>query len=125
MKENELAMKIVHPNAAGIDIGSKSHWVAVDQIPGNVREFGVYTRDHHRLIDHLKSHQITTVAMESTGSYWQSKHSTWSMFDSICAGPIFVSEERGKREIFDRQLLVGRSRLRLGGQLPVGRKQLE
>ena len=64
-------MKIVHPNAAGIDIGSKTHWVAVDQIPGNVREFGVYTRDHQRLIDHLKSHQIATVAMESTGSYWQ------------------------------------------------------
>ena len=71
MNEKELSMKIVHPNAAGIDIGSKTHWVAVDQIPGNVREFGVYTRDHQRLIDHLKSHQIATVAMESTGSYWQ------------------------------------------------------
>lgn len=71
MKEKELSMQIVHPNAAGIDIGSKTHWVAVDQIPGNVREFGVYTRDHQRLIEHLKSHQITTVAMESTGSYWQ------------------------------------------------------
>jgi transposase len=71
MKENELSMKIIHPNAAGIDIGSKTHWVAVDQVPGNVREFGVYTRDHQRLIDHLKSHQISTVAMESTGSYWQ------------------------------------------------------
>jgi len=46
MNEQELAMKIVHPNAAGIDIGSKSHWVAVDQIPLNVREFGVYTKDH-------------------------------------------------------------------------------
>ena len=71
MKETELSMKIVHPNAAGIDIGSKTHWVAVDQEVRNVREFGVYTRDHQRLIDHLKSHQITTVAMESTGSYWQ------------------------------------------------------
>jgi len=71
MKETELSMKIVNPYAAGIDIGSKTHWVSVDQIPGNVREFGVYTRDHQRLIEHLKSHQITTVAMESTGSYWQ------------------------------------------------------
>src|SRR3979490_1532446 len=43
MKENELSMKIIHPYAAGIDIGSKTHWVAVDQVPGNVREFGVYT----------------------------------------------------------------------------------
>jgi len=71
MKETELSMQVVHPHAAGIDIGSKTHWVAVDQIPVNVREFGVYTRDHQRLIDHLKSHQISTVAMESTGSYWQ------------------------------------------------------
>jgi hypothetical protein len=71
MKEKELSMQIVHPSAAGIDIGSKTHWVAVDQIPGNVREFGVYTRDHQRLIDHLKSHQISSVALESTGSYWQ------------------------------------------------------
>ena len=71
MSEQELTMKIVHPNAAGIDIGSKSHWVAVDQIPLNVREFGVYSKDHQRIIDHLKLHQITTVAMESTGSYWQ------------------------------------------------------
>lgn len=67
----ELSLKIIHPNAAGIDIGSKTHWVAVDQIPGNVREFGVYTRDHQRLIEHLKSHEISTVAMGSTGSYWQ------------------------------------------------------
>src|SRR5215469_3271512 len=71
MKEKELSMQIVHPNAAGIDIGSKSHWVAVDQIAANVKEFGVYTRDHHALIDHLKSYQVDTVAMESTGSYWQ------------------------------------------------------
>ncbi|MBS1604474.1 MAG: transposase, partial [Bacteroidetes bacterium] len=47
------------------------HWVAVDQNLGNVREFGVYTRDHQRLINYLKSRQITSVAMESTGSYWQ------------------------------------------------------
>ena len=46
MKDKELSMQIVHPNAAGIDIGSKTHWVAVDQIAGNVREFGVYTGDH-------------------------------------------------------------------------------
>src|SRR6185437_16664968 len=71
MKEKELSMQIVHPNAAGIHIGSKTHWVAVAQVPNNVREFGVYTRDHQRLIDHLKSYKITSVAMESTGSYWQ------------------------------------------------------
>lgn len=37
----------------------------------HVREFGVYTKDHQQLIDHLRLHGITTIAMESTGSYWQ------------------------------------------------------
>ncbi len=34
-------------------------------------EFGVYTKDHQELILHLQKHGITTIAMESTGSYWQ------------------------------------------------------
>jgi len=39
----ELKMPVVNPACAGIDIGSRFHVVAVDQDPGNVREFGVYT----------------------------------------------------------------------------------
>lgn len=64
-------MEVVNAHAAGIDVGSKSHWVAVDQDPQHVREFGVYTKNHLLLIEYLHSYQITTVAMESTGSYWQ------------------------------------------------------
>ncbi|MBA3817239.1 MAG: IS110 family transposase [Parachlamydiaceae bacterium] len=64
-------MQVVNPHAAGIDVGSKSHWVAVDQLHQHVREFGVYTKDHKELIEYLRAHQVTTVAMESTGSYWQ------------------------------------------------------
>jgi transposase len=37
----------------------------------NVREFGVYTKDHQDLIAHLQNHAITTIAMESTDTYWQ------------------------------------------------------
>ncbi len=62
----------VHLNAAGIDIGSASHWVAVpedcDDQP--VREFKSFTRDLHALIDWLNVCGIDTVAMESTGVYW-------------------------------------------------------
>lgn len=58
--------------AAGIDIGSKSHFVAVpegaDEQP--VREFEAFTADLHRLVDWLISCCVTTVAMESTGAYW-------------------------------------------------------
>ena len=64
-------MQVVHLQAAGIDIGSKSHWVAVDQQVGHVKEFGVYTPDHQKMIDYLRSYNITTIAMESTGTYWQ------------------------------------------------------
>jgi transposase len=71
MQKKELSLQIVHPHAAGIDVGSRSHFIAVDQDPEHVMEFGVYTRDHLLLIEHLKKFGITTVAMESTGSYWQ------------------------------------------------------
>ncbi len=64
-------LPIVNLHAAGIDIGSREHWVAVDQNKENVQSFGVYTQDHQYLIDHLRQHGITSVAMESTGSYWQ------------------------------------------------------
>ncbi|KAB7726614.1 transposase [Rudanella paleaurantiibacter] len=71
MGNSQNSFRIIHPHAAGIDVGSRSHLVAIDQNKDNVREFGVYTNDHLQLIDHLRQHGITTIAMESTGSYWQ------------------------------------------------------
>jgi transposase len=66
------ALQRVNPFAAGIDIGSCSHWVAVD--PGlseqPVREFGAYTGDLQALADWLIDCGVVTVAMESTGVYW-------------------------------------------------------
>ncbi len=66
----EFAM--LNADAAGIDIGSKEHWVAVpegrDQQP--VRRFGSFTEDLHAIAAWLKQCKITTVAMESTGVYW-------------------------------------------------------
>lgn len=64
-------MKVVNPNAAGIDVGSKSHFVAIGQGKEDVFEFGVYTKDIKAIIAFLLLHNIETVAMESTGSYWQ------------------------------------------------------
>ena len=64
----------VNLNAAGIDIGSEEHWVAVP--PGrcpegqDVRRFGAFTGDLCVLADWLKRCEIETVAMESTGVYW-------------------------------------------------------
>lgn len=65
-------LELTHPNAAGIDIGSASHYVAVpperDDEP--VREFASFTADLHRLADWLRECGVDTVAMESTGVYW-------------------------------------------------------
>ena len=67
-----LNLEVVHPNAAGIDIGNESHYVAVvpDRDPNPVRQFACFTEDLHRLADWLKSCGIDTVAMQSTGVYW-------------------------------------------------------
>ncbi len=71
MSKKHVSLEVVNPNAAGIDIGSRSHWVAVGQDAEDVREFGVYTQDHQELSKWLKKHEVTTIAMESTGTYWQ------------------------------------------------------
>jgi transposase len=65
-------LKRINRNAAGIDCGSGTHYVAVpperDSEP--VRSFKTFTSDLHRLADWLEGCKIKTVAMESTGVYW-------------------------------------------------------
>lgn len=65
-------LELTYPNAAGIDIGSASHYVAVpaDRDDEPVREFASFTADLHRLADWLSACGVDTVAMESTGVYW-------------------------------------------------------
>lgn len=66
------AMERINKDAAGIDIGSASHFVAVpeDRDDQPVREFAAYTADLYRLADWLTACGVRTVAMESTGVYW-------------------------------------------------------
>jgi hypothetical protein len=65
-------LTITHPDAAGIDVGARVHYVAVpegrDKV--SVRSFGAYTAQLDELVQWLKECGITTVAMESTGVYW-------------------------------------------------------
>ena len=69
---NSPELLIVHPDAAGIDIGSTSHFasVAADRDQEPVREFGCWTADLHRMAQWLKACGIKTVAIQSTGVYW-------------------------------------------------------
>jgi len=69
-------LKRIQPDAAGIDCGATSHYVAVpeDRDPQPVRAFSTFTADLHRLADWLVQCGIKTVAMESTGVYWIPVH---------------------------------------------------
>ncbi len=71
-KGRKRKWSVVHPRAAGIDIGSRFHVVAVseDLDAKPVRTFSTFTNDLHRLAEWLKGLGIATVAMESTGVYW-------------------------------------------------------
>lgn len=94
-----MEMEIVNPNCAGIDVGSKSHFVAVGQALEDVKEFGVYADDLTEINIHLKEQGITSVAMESTGNYWQNlyvelvKHG----FDVVLCNGKFTKNAKGKK----------------------------
>ena len=62
----------IQPDAAGIDCGQNSHFVAVppERDPQPVHEFRTFTADLHRLADWLVQCGVKTVAMESTGVFW-------------------------------------------------------
>lgn len=65
-------LKVIHPQAAGLDIGSEEIWVAVPpaSTAEPVRSFGTLTPDLLALADWLVACGVDTVAMESTGVYW-------------------------------------------------------
>lgn len=94
-----MEMDIINASCAGIDIGSRSHFVAVGQALEEVKEFGVYAEDLSEICLHLKTHKITSVAMESTGSYWQNLYVELLKqgFDvTLCNGK-FTKNIRGKK----------------------------
>src|ERR1700737_2544965 len=72
MQSEDLSLEVLHPDAAGIDIGNESHYVAVpptrDSEP--VRRFGCTTAEVKEMAVWLKQCTIRTIAMQSTGVYW-------------------------------------------------------
>ncbi len=66
------ALEQINLDAAGIDIGAESIYVAVP--PGrdteSVKEFPTFTADLQRTAEWLKKCKISTVAMKSTGVLW-------------------------------------------------------
>jgi transposase len=72
IQSEEISLEVVHPDAAGIDIGNELHYVSVPPSRDNkpVRLFGCTTAELKAMADWLKQCGIRTVAMQSTGVYW-------------------------------------------------------
>jgi len=71
-KRKKQRLEVVNSSCAGIDIGSREHWVAVDPVHGehSVRKFTAFTDDLQAMSSWLKSVDVQVVAMEATGVYW-------------------------------------------------------
>jgi transposase len=71
-RSKPAGLPIIHPFAAGIDIGARFHVVAVspDLCDEPVQTFQAFTSDLQRMADWLVATGIKTVVMESTGVYW-------------------------------------------------------
>jgi len=98
-KNESLSMEIVNPHAGGIDIGSRSHWVSVGQKEKDIKEFGVFNEDLHAIADWLEENKVTTVAMESTGTYWQALYAVLISrgFQVILCNGKFTKNIKGRK----------------------------
>ncbi len=101
-----ISMSVVNPHAAGIDVGSRSHFVCVSQ--DNVKQFPSHTTGLNELCQHLISHGVKTVALESTGFYWQQLYSMLIGYDleAIVVNPRHLKNVKGhKTDVVDSKWL--------------------
>jgi len=95
-------LSVVNPHAAGIDIGSRSHWVCVaasaEPGAGLIREFSAYTEGLHEIVAYLRQHGVTTVAMESTGVYWIPLYELLETlgFEVLLVDPSYTKQVKGR-----------------------------
>jgi len=106
--KNIDSLQQVHLDAAGIDIASGVHFVAVPEgrDPENhVRNFGAFTADLHGIADWLKECRINTVAMESTGVYWIPLFELLERegFEVVLVEPSQIKKFRRKTDVLDCQ----------------------
>src|SRR5262245_26882920 len=96
------ALPVQHPHAAGIDIGSRSHWVCVgfatEAHAGLIQEFPAHTDGLKAIAAFLHEHQVTTVAMESTGIYWIALYELLESegFEVLLVDPSYTRQLRGR-----------------------------
>lgn len=89
--KKRIKLAVINENCCGIDVGSKSHHVATGLDISDIKEYGVFTDDHKSLVKDLKEKGVKHVAMESTGSYWQ------TLFESLQEAGFDVALIDGKQ----------------------------
>src|SRR5215471_11973702 len=95
------ALPVQHPHAAGIDIGSRSHWVCVgfttDAASCLIREFPAHTAGLKAMVAFLHEHQVNTIALESTGVYWIPLYELLAAegFEVLLVDPSYSHQLRG------------------------------
>ncbi len=72
-RSSSTALSRIHPQVAGIDLGSREHWVCAPEVTAgtpNVRTFGTTMPQLQQLVEWLLEQGVESVAMESTNVYW-------------------------------------------------------
>jgi len=89
-------LPVVQAHAAGIDIGSRSHWACAGD--GLTQEFPAHTAGLHALVAWLRQHHVTTVAMESTGVYWIPLYELLAAegFEALLVDPSYTRQVKGR-----------------------------
>jgi transposase len=96
------ALPVQHPHAAGIDIGSRSHWVCVgfttEADSRSIQEFPAHTAGLKAIAAFLRERQVNTVAMESTGIYWIPLYELLQAegFEVLLVDPSYSHQLRGR-----------------------------
>jgi transposase len=95
-------LPVQHPHAAGIDVGSRSHWVCVgftaEADAGLIQEFPAHTAGLKAIVTFLREHQVNTVALESTGIYWIPLYELLQAegFEVLLVDPSYSHQLRGR-----------------------------
>jgi transposase len=96
------ALPVLRPRAAGIDIGSRSHWVCVgfttEAGAGLIQEFPAHTAGLKGMVSFLREHQVNTIALESTGIYWIPLYELLQAegFEVLLVDPSYSHQLRGR-----------------------------
>src|SRR5262249_52497170 len=94
------SLPVRHRHAAGIDVGSRSHWVAALGAADTmeVAEFSAYTDGLLALVDWLRQRQVTTVALEATGIYGDPLFDLLQAegFEVIQVNPAYAAQFKGR-----------------------------